>query len=176
MLVSFQAFALDRSNTTPPTYYGTSSETKPTVGIPPGARFVETDTNTTYVFSNAAWATLYEGVYLGSLLAGEDQTNDVLKTEQQFSYCAGIVADGSCKASAGFLHTVTCASDDAAATAGSVAIRDATSAGTGTIIQNINFAAAFFPPVTMTFDVVFSTGLYLDFTTTADVECSASYR
>lgn len=111
-----------------------------------------------------------------SLLAGEDQTNGVMKTEQQFSYCAGIVADGSCKASAGFLHTVTCAGNDAAATAGSLAIRDSTSAGAGTIIQNVNFAAAYFAPVTMTFDVVFSTGLYLDFTTTADVACSASYR
>jgi len=111
-----------------------------------------------------------------TLLAGEDQTNDVIKVEQQNSYCAGIVADGSCKASAGFLHTITCAGDDAAATAGSLAIRDATSAGTGTIIQNVNFAAAYFAPVTMTFDVTFATGLYLDFTTTGDVECSASYR
>ena len=116
------------------------------------------------------------GVSLATLIAGEDQTNNVLRTEQQFSYCAGIVADGSCKASAGFLHTVTCAGDDAAATAGSLAIRDATSAGAGTIIQNVNFAAAYFAPVTMTFDVAFTTGLYLDFTTTADVECSASYR
>lgn len=109
-------------------------------------------------------------------LAGEDATADVIKVEHQYSYCAGIVADGSCKASAGFLHTVTCAGDDAAATAGSLAIRDATSAGSGTIIQNVNFAAAYFAPVTMTFDVIFSTGLYLDFTTTGDVECSASYR
>ena len=110
------------------------------------------------------------------LLAGEDQTNDVMKTEQQFSYCAGIVADGECGSGANFLHTVTCAGDDAAATAGSMAIRDSTSAGAGTIIQNVNFAAAYFPPVTMVFDVALSNGLYLDFTTTADVECSASYR
>lgn len=111
-----------------------------------------------------------------TLLAGEDQTNDVMKVEGQFSYCAGIVADGECGSGAGFVHTVTCAGDDAAATAGSLAIRDSTSAGAGTIIQNVNFAAAYFPPVTMTFDAVLSTGLYLDFTDTADVECSASYR
>jgi len=112
----------------------------------------------------------------GQLLAGEDQINGVMKTEQQFSYCAGIVADGQCGSPAGFLHSVTCASDDPAATAGSMAIRDATAASTGTIIQNVNFAAAFLAPVTMIFDVVLTTGLYLDFTTTADVECSASYR
>jgi hypothetical protein len=116
------------------------------------------------------------GVGLVNLLAGEDQTNSVMKTEQQFSYCAGIVADGQCGSPATFLHTVTCASDDLVATAGSLAIRDATAAGAGTIIQNVNFAVALLAPVTMTFDVVLTTGLYLDFTTTADVECSASYR
>jgi hypothetical protein len=111
-----------------------------------------------------------------TLQAGEDQTNGVMKTEQQFSYCAGIVADGQCGSPARFLHSVTCAGDDPAATAGSMAIRDATAAGAGTIIQNVNFAGAYFAPVTMIFDIVLTTGLYLDFTTTADVECSASYR
>lgn len=111
-----------------------------------------------------------------TLQAGEDQTNNVMRVEGQFSYCAGRVADGQCGSPAGFLHSVTCAGDDAAATAGSMAIRDATAAGAGTIIQNVNFAGAYFAPVTMIFDIVLTTGLYLDFTTTADVECSASYR
>jgi len=111
-----------------------------------------------------------------TLQAHEDQTNSVGRFEQQFSYCAGIVADGQCGNPARFLHTVTCASDDPSATAGSMAIRDATAAGAGTIIQNVNFAAAYFAPVTMIFDIALTTGLYLDFTTTADVECSASYR
>lgn len=84
-------------------------------------------------------------------------------------------ADTLVKTGTGMVHTVTCASD-AAATAGTLAIRDAVSAGTGTILQQIEFVAAFFPPVTMTLDQEFATGLYLDFTTTADVHCSASYR
>lgn len=84
-------------------------------------------------------------------------------------------ADSLIKTGTGMVHTVVCASD-AAATAGTLAIRDAVSAGTGTILQQIEFVAAFFPPVTMTLDQEFSTGLYLDFTTTADVHCSASYK
>lgn len=46
-----------------------------------------------------------------TLISGEDQTNNVMKTEQQFSYyhhvgTAGVVI-GTAKASAGLLHTVT---------------------------------------------------------------------
>ena len=84
-------------------------------------------------------------------------------------------ADALIKTGAGMVHTVTCASD-AAATAGTLAIRDAVSAGTGTILLQIEFVVAFFPPVTMILDQEFATGLYLDFTTTADVHCSASYK
>ncbi len=84
-------------------------------------------------------------------------------------------ADALIKTGAGMVHTVTCASD-AAATAGTLAIRDAVSAGGGSILLQIEFVAAFFPPVTMTLDQEFATGLYLDFTTTADVHCSASYK
>jgi len=42
------------------------------------------------------------------LISGEDQTNDVLKTEEQFSYSyvAGVGADNVIKASAGFLHAI----------------------------------------------------------------------
>lgn len=92
-----------------------------------------------------------------------------------YRYQAGVTADTLVKTGPGVVHTVTCASD-AAATAGTVAIRDATAAGAGTIIQTIEFVAAFFPPVTITLDVAFKTGLFLDFTTTADVMCSASFR
>ncbi len=84
-------------------------------------------------------------------------------------------ADALIKTGAGMVHTVTCASD-AAATAGTLAIRDGVAAGGGTIMQQLEFVAAFFPPVTVILDQKFSTGLYLDFTTTADVHCSASYR
>ena len=95
-----------------------------------------------------------------TLLAGEDQTNGVMKVEQQFSYCSGKTADAACgSAGTRFLHSVTCAGTDAAATAGDVAIRDATSAGSGTIVQQIAFAAAYFAPVTVIIDATLSTGI-----------------
>ena len=84
-------------------------------------------------------------------------------------------ADTLVKTGAGMVHTLTCASD-AVATAGTLAIRDAVSAGTGTIMQQIEFVAAYLAPVTLTLDQEFATGLYLDNTTTADVHCSVSYR
>lgn len=92
-----------------------------------------------------------------------------------YFYSGVKTGDASVKTGAGFLHTVTCASD-AAATAGTLSIRDGIAAGGGTIIATIEFIVAYFPPVTMTFDVAFGSGLYLDFTTTGDVSCTASYR
>lgn len=111
---------------------------------------------------------------LGTLLSGEDQTNNVMRVEGQFSYSGPKTADAQIKASAGFLHAITCNSD-AAATAGALDIYDNT-AESGTKIHSITFGTGFYPPTTMIFDVVFSTGLYLGFTTTADVTCTVSYR
>ncbi len=109
-----------------------------------------------------------------TLLAGEDLTNDVLKTEQRFSY-AYLVADGQVKAGAGFLHTVTISPIDAAATAGTIFIYDSLTEATPTIFAYTVPAAALVP-VTVTLDVSFTTGLYVGFTTTADVSVTCSYR
>ena len=117
-----------------------------------------------------------EGQIVTALGECEDDTNNLCRVEHYYSYCAALTADGACKASAGFVHTISCAGTDAAATAGSVALRDATAAGAGTVVQTIGFAAAFQQPFTLIIDSAFSTGIYLDFTTTADVACSVSYR
>lgn len=92
-----------------------------------------------------------------------------------YRYSGVVTSDTLVKTGSGVLHTVTCASD-AAATAGTLSIRDGIAAGGGTIIATIEFIVAYFPPVTMIFDVGFGTGLYLDFGTTADVSCTATYR
>lgn len=106
------------------------------------------------------------GVSLATLISGEDQTNNVLRTEQQFSYCANKTADAQCGSSGmRFVHTLTCASNDAAATA----------AGSGNVLV-IGFPAAYVPAATVVVDATFTTGIYLDFTTTADVSCTVSYR
>lgn len=111
---------------------------------------------------------------LASALAGEDLTNDVLKVEQRFSY-TNISADTAVKSGAGFLHTVTFAQIDAAPTAGTIIIYDNT-AESGTIIFSSTWTTAVFMPVTVTIDASFSTGLYVGFTTTADIGVTVSYR
>ena len=110
-----------------------------------------------------------------TLLAGEDQTNNVIRVEGQFLYAVDD-ADLVVKATPGFVHTFTCWPEDAAATAGSVELRDATAAGGGTVVYREEFAAALYPGKTITLDAIFATGIVIDFTTTADVMCTVTYR
>ena len=113
-------------------------------------------------------------VSLNTLLAGEDLTNDVSKVEHRYSY-AGITSDTVVKSGAGFLHTVTFSCNDAAPTAGTIDIYDNTAAS-GTKIFSWTLTTAAFNPVTIVLDCSFATGLYVDFTTTADVFTNISYR
>lgn len=113
-------------------------------------------------------------VTMATLQAGEDLTNDVMKVEQRFSF-SNVTSDTAVKSGAGFLHTVTIMPTDAAATAGSIVLYDNT-AESGTIIGTIAIVAAYQVPVTLTFDCSFSTGLYVGFTTTNDVNVTVSYR
>lgn len=111
---------------------------------------------------------------MATAIAGEDLTNDVLKTEQRFTLL-NVTSDTLVKNGAGFLHSVTFAQSDAAPTAGSIIIYDNT-AESGTIIQTVNFTTAVFQPYTLTYNGAFSAGLYIGFTTTADVNVTVSYR
>lgn len=90
-----------------------------------------------------------------------------------YSFLA-LTADDQVKAGAGVLHTVTLHSD-AAATAGTIIIYDSLTEA-GTIIDSIQIPAAAVPPVTLTYDAAFSNGLYIGFTTTADVDVTVTYR
>jgi len=118
------------------------------------------------------------GVSLATLISGEDQTNNVLRTEQQFSYKNVPHADTAVKSSAGFVHEVWCVGSDAAPTAGSIAFLDSTSAGAGTTILTvpITTTAWLYPQKMLPSDIVVGTGFYIDYTTTADVDCTVSYR
>lgn len=111
---------------------------------------------------------------LATTIAGEDITNDVLKTEHRYSY-VNISADTAVKSGAGFLHTLTFAQIDAAPTAGTIIVYDNT-AESGTVIFSSTWTTAVFYPTTVTLDVSFSTGLYVGFTTTADIGVTVSYR
>lgn len=111
---------------------------------------------------------------LATALAGEDIINDVLKTEERFSY-AFAQSDVAVKSGAGFLHALTFSCNDAAPTAGSIIIYDNT-AESGAVIFSHTFTTTPFVPFTVILDVAFSTGLYIGFTTTADVNVTSSYR
>lgn len=113
---------------------------------------------------------------LAVLISGEDQTHDVLKVEQQFSY-SRVAADASVKSGAGFLHTITCSTTaGAAATAGAITLYDNT-AESGTSIQTIGVTATAFNPYTLVLDVSFGTGLYVGYDgTAAGVNCTVAYR
>lgn len=116
-----------------------------------------------------------EGGVVTALGECEDDTNNLCRVEHYYSYSVGN-ADKSVKASAGFVHTISCWGEDAAATAGRVRLLDSTSAGAGTAVWGEEFSATQRDSITALLDVAFATGIYLDFTTTADVSCTVSYR
>ena len=167
----------------PTMYIGLSTDTKPIQGQWPGNRFMESDTNNVFTWKDsdapgtaASWVENYYAVTLGTLLSGEDQTNSLFKVEQQFSYKAA-AADAQAKASAGFVHSVTCATTaGAAATAGALTIRDALTETTP-IAATIGMPATAFVPFTVILDAVMTTGIYIGFDgTLAGVSCTVSFR
>lgn len=119
---------------------------------------------------------------LASTVAGEDVPNDVQKTEERYSTIpvggtdAMIAADQLYKSGPGYVRSITCYSD-ATATAGTIALRDNTAAGAGNILWSFDvLAVAYNTPFTVDLQTPFSVGLYLDFTTTADVKCMVRFR
>lgn len=63
-----------------------------------------------------------------------------------------------------------------AATAGDVAIRDSVAAGAGTILIQYQIAASLLLPQSSVLDVPFANGLFVDYTTTTDVSCTAAVK
>lgn len=110
-------------------------------------------------------------------IAGElaDLLAKVVRVEQQFlgKYCAGV--DTLVKSGAGFVHTLTFTQIDPAPTAGTIIVYDNT-AESGTILFSSTWTTAVFYPTTVTLDVQFLNGLYVGFTTTADIGVTVSYR
>jgi len=79
-----------------------------------------------------------------------------------------VTTDTLIKAGAGVLGSLTFSCNDAAPTAGSIIVYDNTSE-TGTELFNHTFTTTPFVPFTLPLNVAFTTGLYIGFTTTADV-------
>lgn len=86
-----------------------------------------------------------------------------------------LTADTLVKTGPGVLHTVTFTCNDAAPTAGSVIIFNNT-AESGTELLNHTFTTTPFAPCSVLIDGNFTTGLYVGFTTTNDVNVTVSYR
>ena len=115
--------------------------------------------------------------------AGEDVTNDVQKVEERYltipigGTTAMIAADQLYKSGPGYVRGISCSSD-ATATAGTITLRDNTAAGAGNILWEQDILAIAYTPGMIKEDLQtpFSVGLYLDFTTTADVKCMVRWR
>ena len=86
-----------------------------------------------------------------------------------------VAADAQIKSGHGILTSLTFAQTDAAPTAGTITVYDSLTE-TGTKIFEWNLTTAVFVPFTVYFDVAFGLGLYIGFTTTADVAVTASYK
>jgi hypothetical protein len=85
------------------------------------------------------------------------------------------VADALVISGQGVLHTIVISCNDAAPTAGTIVVYDDI-AETGTKLFSWTVTTAVFTPVSVLLDVDFNKGLYIGFTTTADVNVSLQYK
>lgn len=109
---------------------------------------------------------------LGTLIAGEDLTNNRLDVEQHFGYSTEITANTTTtvKSGAGFLHTVYI--NQKGASSNTATLYDNT-AGSGTVIATIDTTANV---GSIVYDVAFSTGLTIVTATGTAPHLGVSYR
>lgn len=109
------------------------------------------------------------GSTLDTLIAGEDLTNNVLKTEQRFSYSfTSLASITTVKSGAGFVHSVLVG----AVSMPSLTIYDNTAAS-GTVLASFSPNT---PIKDYLIDVSFTTGLTLAFTPGVAPQVTVSYR
>lgn len=121
--------------------------------------------------------------FLNELLACEHIIEGVCVVEERYltipigGTTAMIAADQLYKSGAGYVRGISCSSD-ATATAGTITLRDNIAAGAGNILWEQDILAIAYTPGMIREDLQtpFSIGLYLDFTTTADVKCIVRFR
>ena len=93
----------------------------------------------------------------------------------QFSTSAIVTGDTQIKAVPGFLQCIMISQNDAAPTAGTIIVYDNT-AESGTAVFNWTLTTAVFTPFQICPQRPMTTGIYIGFTTTNDVNVSVSYR
>ena len=94
------------------------------------------------------------------------------------TYAAPVATDTLVRTGPAFVKFMTCSPTDNASTAGTIQLRDAVAAGAGTIAVEWTVLAIDYTvsaPKIFPVMATFATGIYLDFTTTADVKCWVSY-
>jgi len=142
--------------------------------------WVGTSTGVYYAYTTATSSTLVAtttGLTLGTIpTANTSYTFNNGDYSVADTYLVkNVTSDTLVKNGKTFIHTVTYSPTDAAATAGSIHILNATSAGSGTT-TSYYLTAAYHEPTTILLDEYFDNGLYVDFDTTADVNVNVSYR
>ena len=85
-----------------------------------------------------------------------------------------VSTDGIIKTGPGFLHSIVIQQGDALPTAGQIKIFDALNSAGSAIFQE-EILAATFSPYSIVLDFEFTTGLYIDFITVADVPVTICY-
>ena len=119
------------------------------------------------------------GVMLPALaLAADEGVQWMSAPYPIFKTSAVVTSDTAIKASPGYVRYMVCIGTDNSATAGTIALLDHTAAGGGTTVVTwtIQTTYNYATPVIFPVERNFTTAIYLDFTTTADIGCYVVYR
>jgi hypothetical protein len=151
----------------------------PTVGAKYNYLWVATSTGVYYGYISTATSSTMVATSTGLTAGTLPQKNTAYQFNggaDGFYLQAYVTADTLVKSGPTFVHSITYSPSDAAATAGSIAILDAIVAGDNATSTLYGVPGAAISPNTIILNQVFDTGLYVDFTTTADVNVNISYK
>lgn len=158
----------------------------PTTGALYNYLWIATTTGVYYGYNASATSTTHVKVTTGLTAGTLPQRNTAYLFNSGFddgtSYLqAYVTADSLIKSGPTFVHSITYSPTDAAATAGTIAVLDAVAnaatAGVNAATSTLyGVPAAAIIPNTIILDQVFDTGLYVDFTTTNDINVNISYK
>lgn len=112
----------------------------------------------------------------GATVAAQINVGAIGIKDIEFKPMVPVVADTLVQTGPGFLQCILISENDAAPTAGTIDILDSLTAAAGTKIFSWNVTTAVFTPLQICPQVPFTVGLYIDFTTTNDVNVSVSRR
>lgn len=113
-------------------------------------------------------------VTLQNVLACEDVLNDRCKVEMSYTRTK-VTADASVKAAPGYVESFSCAPNDSAPTAGTIVLYDNTEES-GTELFRFEVTTTYFLPWSVDIHAPAAIGIYVGYTTTADVNCWANWR